>query len=87
MAHKDPEMGRYGQVNVNVNGYQRKAFEKTADHFKQSVAGLGYLWMMEPEHPLTIRTRTYFYQLLDERNAGIEKSFWSSFALSTNQNQ
>lgn len=79
MAYSDPEMSRYGQVKVNINGYQQKAFEATADHFKKRVSELAHMWLMEPEHPVTIRSRAHFYQLLDDHKAGLTQDFWRRF--------
>lgn len=80
MAYDDPEMSRYGRVAVNINGYQKKAFIATAKHFRKSEADLGHMWLMEPEHPLTIRSRAHFYQLLDDHKAGLTHAFWRRFS-------
>lgn len=78
---KDPELVRYGQVKANINGYQLKAFVATREHFKiNSDSELAKLWLMEPEHPLTIRTRSYFYSILEKEQSGLVAEFWSSFS-------
>lgn len=79
MAYDDPELARYKQVNVSVNGYQKTAFEATAQHFGVSPAGLGYHWLMQPEHPLTRESRAHFFRLMDEHEAALQKSFWTRY--------
>jgi hypothetical protein len=77
---KDPEMVRYGQLKANVNGYVARAFETTWRHFKLGESEMTHMWLMEPEHPLTIRTRAYFYAVLEKQNAGLVAEFWSQFS-------
>ncbi len=79
MAYDDPEMSRYDQVKVNINGYQGRAFRATAAHFHKTVAELGNLWLMAPEHPVTVRSRAHFYRLLEEQKPGLISDFWSRF--------
>jgi hypothetical protein len=74
---EDPEMVREFQVKTNANGYEGTAFSATLKKFKINKSELTYLWMFQPSHPVTIKTRAYYYSILEKEKSGFVPEFWS----------
>lgn len=69
MAYEDPLAARYERINISVNSYEKEAFLRACKRFKKTRAALGYLWLFEPNNPITQQSRTYYHATVQQLEA------------------